>query len=776
MKNTISYLAFFLLLLTACSPHTTSTAWLTPGVGPINTPVHSLSSATAQPTISSSPLPNTTSSPIVTSPTSPTVPTVMASSTKLLAPTQAVQPLEPLIDTDDSISFINWSPDANWLAYFDFKDNTLHFYNPLSRNTCAYPNPLDWLAPLGPLRWTGNETALIQDGSRLVAGQPCNGVYVPSSSTIQHEAFTRQDPAISPDGRYKAETHQNGSGAGLLNFHGTITDRQTGQIVWQDTYSLPACGGCGQLLGEWLNNDTLLISSTADQGPMLVFTDKRGYLIPSGIFNQAQNGQPQADWRVTGAPVTGTNAYHLLLTSASQPDLMLLYHSETGQIEKLTPPTSFLSFSQDGRWLVDSRPTANGQGLDVLVRPVDPPGSPWSQLSGNLSSIPAWSPDDRVVMTASADQARLALISPRDGRTIQTWRNTQYELVPGGWSPDGAFFVAAGRQAGNYSHHALFLIQVSPPAPVTLRSPPLPLPYGLAVDEYRLQDKPGFAPDSDNLDFKPAGTSMEAVLDKHAFERASAATLLYYANNTALRPFGYRLATDSWAYGQISNQAVLWRLYRYDTLVLSDIFSVGPVSVGDSGQDFVMTAQLADRSVLVRKGAIEDFPDLLNHRVGMLGDDLLEAIDHPESPAGYVEVKRAGKVIQTIPTAFGGPLLDFMGLWTYQNHWHIEVLSKLDLALNNPVGDIYADGVSLNQSRGYQDSFNFAYLNDQPFYFYKKGGKIGISYAGQEIPLDYDQVLHDGCCSAGVFNPRVSPLIVSFFAERDGAWYYVEAH
>ncbi len=52
---------------------------------------------------------------------------------------------------------------------------------------------------------------------------------------------------------------------------------------------------------------------------------------------------------------------------------------------------------------------------------------------------------------------------------------------------------------------------------------------------------------------------------------------------------------------------------------------------------------------------------------------------------------------------------------------------------------------------------------------------IGIAYAGKEAMLGYDQVPHFGCCSAGALNPRHYPGLVSFFAVREGAWYYVEA-
>jgi hypothetical protein len=91
-----------------------------------------------------------------------------------------------------------------------------------------------------------------------------------------------------------------------------------------------------------------------------------------------------------------------------------------------------------------------------------------------------------------------------------------------------------------------------------------------------------------------------------------------------------------------------------------------------------------------------------------------------------------------------------------------------------PSGQVILDGVSLNQRYGYQESFGFQLLRGKPFYFFRKDGKIGAAYDGQAIPLGYDSIPHYGCCSAGELNPRRSGNMLWFFAERDGAWYYVE--
>jgi len=62
----------------------------------------------------------------------------------------------------------------------------------------------------------------------------------------------------------------------------------------------------------------------------------------------------------------------------------------------------------------------------------------------------------------------------------------------------------------------------------------------------------------------------------------------------------------------------------------------------------------------------------------------------------------------------------------------------------------------------------------KPFYFFEKDGQVGISYNDEVFMLGYEKIPHYGCCSAGMLNPSRAQNLVSFFAQKDGAWYYVE--
>ena len=50
-----------------------------------------------------------------------------------------------------------------------------------------------------------------------------------------------------------------------------------------------------------------------------------------------------------------------------------------------------------------------------------------------------------------------------------------------------------------------------------------------------------------------------------------------------------------------------------------------------------------------------------------------------------------------------------------------------------------------------------------------------MSYGGEELPLQYDELLHGGCCEPSSLNPQQKSSMIRFHARRDKTWYYVEA-
>ena len=188
------------------------------------------------------------------------------------------------------------------------------------------------------------------------------------------------------------------------------------------------------------------------------------------------------------------------------------------------------------------------------------------------------------------------------------------------------------------------------------------------------------------------------------------------------------------------------------------------------------------------------FPDnsfFTNGQAGMavqMGNDKVEALESFTDIATdlgtfqkvSVQVTRAGQTIYSIPAGDGSPINTLQGLWAYSNHWALEIADVTEkFSLNNQisldsVGLLVQDGELLNDRYNYDEVFGFQLMDGKPFYFFKRDGQIGISYANQEVSLGYAQILHYQCCSGAELNPKKAQNMVSFFAQRDDKWFYVE--
>ena len=165
-----------------------------------------------------------------------------------------------------------------------------------------------------------------------------------------------------------------------------------------------------------------------------------------------------------------------------------------------------------------------------------------------------------------------------------------------------------------------------------------------------------------------------------------------------------------------------------------------------------------------------------------LGADKLMAWDEYGSGlfgSGKVTLARNDSSIYQIAVGDSSPIGSLRGLWTYDSHWALETAYVTNHQKGNEidseaVGQISVDGQLLNKQLNFQEAFGFQTMHGKPFYFFKQDNKIGISYAGVEVPLGYAEVLHYGCCSAATLNPKVAQNMVAFFARKGSRWYYTE--
>jgi hypothetical protein len=158
----------------------------------------------------------------------------------------------------------------------------------------------------------------------------------------------------------------------------------------------------------------------------------------------------------------------------------------------------------------------------------------------------------------------------------------------------------------------------------------------------------------------------------------------------------------------------------------------------------------------------------------VLGEDVLEArqLYNRTSGESWVMVSRNEEEIYRIETGRGGAFDPLVGLWVYDQHW---VLEAAPFSPDGPVGMIIRDGVLLNELYGYEEMFGFQLMAGRPYFFFKQDGKIGFSFNGEIVEAGYGEIPHYKCCGIAPINPVVAKKMVSFFAERDGVWYYVEA-
>lgn len=144
-----------------------------------------------------------------------------------------------------------------------------------------------------------------------------------------------------------------------------------------------------------------------------------------------------------------------------------------------------------------------------------------------------------------------------------------------------------------------------------------------------------------------------------------------------------------------------------------------------------------------------------------------------------VVVKLNDEEVLSIDCGDPSPVNNLRGTWVIGDDWYVEVVHTDNEVDDNNItsyakGEIFLNGVSLNEQYGYEETYGFQPLDDKPFYFFSKDGQIGINYAGEVSMLGFDRVWHYACCSGAAFNPLSYLTMVTFFASRGETQYYVE--
>lgn len=130
---------------------------------------------------------------------------------------------------------------------------------------------------------------------------------------------------------------------------------------------------------------------------------------------------------------------------------------------------------------------------------------------------------------------------------------------------------------------------------------------------------------------------------------------------------------------------------------------------------------------------------------------------------GQVEVQKSnGELLYTLQPRFNSIMIVPPYFREWNGHWMLET-----------AGAVAVDGEDLNEKFGFEQIFQWSLVKDKPTYFFQRGPKFGISYGGQILALQYDDIAHGMCCSPAQNNPGIAYDSARFFGKLNGVWRYV---
>ena len=299
----------------------------------------------------------------------------------------------------------------------------------------------------------------------------------------------------------------------------------------------------------------------------------------------------------------------------------------------------------------------------------------------------------------------------------------------------------------------------SAPQGITAAPTEVPGPKAFALGDLVVEEYPVVSKDLDTPNhFEFNQRILPAVLERREIWRGRIPERRADAAKQALARFGYRLELKAELPG------LHYDLYQGDTLVKADISTVWPISVAASGSDFALLVEDDQgRSLLITRGATQPWDTARHGFIApvLVGLDLV-SVEAAANGQDWI-VRRGDQTVYTVRDKPIGAANPLKGLWSWSGHWLLEV-----------DGQVIIDGKSLNEELGYQEVFAWQLLNGQPFYLFRKDGRIGVSYAGQTLAPRYDEVIHYRCCEPAAFNVAGNGTMVWGYALRNGLWYYVE--
>jgi hypothetical protein len=255
----------------------------------------------------------------------------------------------------------------------------------------------------------------------------------------------------------------------------------------------------------------------------------------------------------------------------------------------------------------------------------------------------------------------------------------------------------------------------------------------------------------------------EAVFEKRAVWRGYDLSSKIDRANEQLKPFGYSFSIPAGQPTPETGSRDTAQLKKGDEII-KEVDYFWDVEVNTSKTDFALVVEENSGGTwLVQKESVQPWDNSLHAGTTpvFVGDQLTWA-QWQEGTQNFV-IEQDGKPIFSYVIADVGVDNPVKSLHAWDGHWVLEVK-----------GLLLVDGKVINLEKGYSEVFNWQIVAGEPFYFFEKEGKTGISYAGSDLPIQYDEVIHYRCCEPAAFNIGSNANMVWFYARSGGWWRYVE--
>lgn len=457
-----------LFLLTACAAETEPTAEL-----PTHTPRPTTATA-----VTSEPTPISTAEPsptVVPSPTQVPSPTPVPSPT-LPADTTVITAAP--IFTGPNLRFVQWSPNDRYLAYFEYTaeqmeqsdtpqipgtfPGTFTIYDTETGEKCQDYEFSGYYGHEGPgaaqqITWLANGDLLVilPDGRVLQTDRPCGEMQelttlfseqilgIENSSPSQryllligataywlYETGTDNiyplpeiapDPfnnlAWSPNETYLGVNLAGAYAEGMDPLGGTrIIEVATGEIITRHDW-MPENALDGSFGGPvWLNEETLLITVSRDQGPFFLTIDGEVESVLPLFGRELETGVMA---EVDVAVDYENNTYHLLLSDfyneSGERQPILFYHAETGEVETIETVSGADLYIASNGWII----------YNTALRPLDPSGAPFQTLPSS-HCMPSWRPSAATVSAGEAAGGYVIIRTVPDCELIERYLLNDY--------------------------------------------------------------------------------------------------------------------------------------------------------------------------------------------------------------------------------------------------------------------------------------------------------------------------------------------------------------